>query len=445
MESTSLSEVLAQAQAELVGGDARAAFSTIRPALDYPAAQLDGAAAITAAFDGFARIAGAIAGAELAAVLQAVAAGPDDPNALYQAGFALYEQQLFGIAATVLARADRLAPRQPRILSELAAALEGAMRYGDAALAVDASGLAESDPLLAYLSGYNWIMVGEIDRAAARLPVLADVRDDTLVHMRDALGGMVRRAQAVRSAGIDLGEHALTAWHAILNGTLLMHESPFGYDEPMRGRYAMVADSPGLMHEGIDRLGRILRALALAPERVIRAPDRASSILAAAVGRAFDRPVVDWSAEDQRGLVVVWSLEELDAPALLRAMFAHRPGQILFAHASNWVTPFGYAPDVTTLLGQTITHPFTGGALRVDPATQQVVPAQPDLRDDATLAAAILAASIDSPSQTPIEPVLAIARALAELPSADRLGLGRTTGNRLRQRAGSPVHSARFL
>lgn len=441
----SLSEILAQAQAELAADDARAAFSTIRPALDYPAALLDGAAAMTAAFTGFAAVARAIAGPDFAALVQAVAADPDDPNALYEAGFALYEQQLFGAAATVLARANRVVPQQRAILSELAAALEGAMRYGDAALAVDASGLAESDPLLAYLSGYNWIMVGEIDRAAARLPLLARVDETNLVHMRDALGGMIRRAQAVRAAGIDLGEHALTAWHAILNGALLTHESPFGYDEPMHGRYAFISDSPGLMHEGIDRLGRVLGALGLEPERVIRAPDRASSILAGAVGRAFDRPVVDWGAEGQRGLVVAWSLEELDAPTLLQAMFTHRPGQILFAHASNWVTPFGYAPDVTTLLGQTITHPFTGGALRVDPATQQVAPAQPDLRDDATLAAEILAAEIDSPSQTPIDPVLAIARALAELPAGDRLGVGRTTGNRLRQRAGSPVHSARFL
>lgn len=57
----------------------------------------------------------------------------------------------------------------------------------------------------------------------------------------------LRRAHALAEAGVDIGELALTAWHAILDGTLLLHESPYGHDDPMHGRYAYVSDSAGLV------------------------------------------------------------------------------------------------------------------------------------------------------------------------------------------------------
>ena len=102
-----LSEVLAKAEAELAAGDPRAAFGSIRSVLDYPAAELDDTRAMATALAAFARIAAAIAGPKFGAVVGRVAARPNDPEALYKAGYALYEQQLFGIAATLLARAKR--------------------------------------------------------------------------------------------------------------------------------------------------------------------------------------------------------------------------------------------------------------------------------------------------------------------------------------------------
>ncbi len=445
MAQASLNEVLAQAQEQLGSGDAGGAFSTLRDSLEFPATSLIDARSFAAAFALFAEVARAIAGEEFANLIQAVSADPDHPGALYDAGYAAYEHELFAIAATLLARANALAPGQAAIVAELATALEGAMRYRDAALALEASGLAGNEPMLAYLAGFSSLMCGEIDHAAACLRLLANVDDDDIVPLRSALAAMVHRAETVRAAGIDLGEHALTAWHAVLNGSLLLHESPFGYDEPMRGRYAMVSDSPSLMREGIERLGAVLSAIEISPPRVIQAPDRASSILATAVARALGCPLVDWGHAQETGLVVAWRLDEADILNLPQEMYEHRSGQILFAHASNWVRPFHYAPDVTTYLGQTITHPYLGGALRIDPETKQVVRADADTRNDAVLVAEILDATVTSPSQTPIDNVLALARALAALPPEERLGVHRTSGLRLRMRVGSPVHSARFL
>jgi hypothetical protein len=100
---------------------------------------------------------------------------------------------------------------------------------------------------------------------------------------------------------------------------------------------------------------------------------------------------------------------------------------------------------VTTFLHQTVTCPWTGGAMRVDPETRQVVRAPPDPRGDDAIAAEIVAANIIDPSVSPLDDVLAIVRALQGLPPDRGPGLARTGGKRLHQRAGGPVPSNRFL
>ncbi|HWB76217.1 MAG TPA: hypothetical protein VG755_14705 [Nannocystaceae bacterium] len=442
---TELQDALAKAEQELAGGDAHAAFTGLRNVLEFPATALADAPDYARAFATFARVAAAIAGSELAALVQRVASERADAQAYYDVGYALYEQKLFGIAATLLARANQLAPGEPAILSELSAALEATMGYGAAAMLIDRSGVVDDDPMLVYLSGFNWIMVGDVARARARVQQLDGVLDPNHVHMRDSLAGMVRRADALAAAGIELGDRALTGWHAALDGSLLLHESPYGHDEPMRGRYAYVSDSPGLMREGLERLALVLGAAGSDPPCVIAAPDRASSILAIAAGRILGRAVVPWSPSCGAGLVVAWNLDTVADQDFLEAMQWHRAGQILFAHASAWVDPFPYAPDVTTLLGQTITHPWEGGALRIDPDTKKAVAAEPDERAPEVLATEIVdAPALEESSASSIDLVLTIERALAGLPEADRLGLRRSDGRRLRQRAGSAVPSARF-
>jgi len=439
-----LAETLAKAGTELASGDARAAFLTLRPILDFPAAALADGAALARAMAGFSQIASAIAGSEFGATIDRVAHHPDDVQALYDAGYALYEQRLFGIAATLLARANDLAPGQPAIVTELSAALEARLDYATAALLIEASGLAEQDAMVAYLSGFNRIMVGDVDGARERLDQLGRVDDPEIAHVREALRGKVARALALREAGIDLDQNALTAWHAILNGTLLTHESPYGHDEPMHGRYGYISDTPALMREGIDHALAVLEDGGHRPPRIIAAPDRASSILARAFAQVSGLPCEAWSRSSGAGLVVAWNLDAVEDRVFLAALQDHRPGQVLFAHATAWVDPFPYAPDITTFLAQTITHPYLGGGLRVDPETQQVVHTDPDTRDEDALGSEIAASAREPESAVPREVVLTIARVLGTLPASERIGLQRTTGQRLRQRAGSPIQSNRF-
>lgn len=439
----SLAERITKAHAELEAGDASQAFQTLRSALEYPQATLNEREAFLTAMRGFSPIARAIGGAQLGDTLDRVVSEPDRPQALYDAGYALIEHALHRLAATILLRANTLAPGQPAILGELSAALEGALAYSHARQLIDASGCVGQDGFVTYLAGFHALMSGDLSRARSLIESLRPATDLELGYMVEQLHGMTRRAEILAGAGIDLGPHGLSAWHAALNGSVLLSESPHGYDEPMRGRYAFLQDSPELMRLGIERLRQVL-AEVRSPERVVAAPDHASQILAQAVASCLSLPLVPFGKDVAPGLVVAWNMDAVGDQAFLKAYREHRPGDILFSHVSQWVDPFPYAPDVTTILMQSITHPYTGGALVTGP-DRETSRAAPDPRSAAELAAEISSRSEQAESQTAVELPLAIVRALAGVPAEQRLGLFRTDGARTRQRAGSAVQSARFM
>lgn len=383
---------------------------------------------------------------EIAGRLRVCTSQPDNPQALFDAGCALAEEQQFTIAAAILFRCNQLAPAQPPVVTELAACLEREMRYRESALLVDQSGLAEHDPICAYLSGLSWLMCGDRMRARERARQLrAHAPSERTLFMLDALDGMLTRADAIERAGIALDDLALTAWHAALSGSLLLHESEHGYPEPMRGRYAFVQDSAPLERLALERLRVVLEAIGERPPRVIAAPDRASHILALAAAGMFGVAYEPWrESDEQPGLFVAWRMESVESDSFLRALHTHRPRQRLFVHASSWTEPFAYAPDFTSLLHQFIAHPWTGGAMSIDEATGQLMHSEPDPRRDEELAAEILAQPLPEPGPTPTELVVSVARALAPLSEAHAAGGFRTSGHRLYQRAGGPVESNRF-
>ncbi|MDC0723091.1 hypothetical protein [Nannocystis bainbridge] len=430
---------------QLAAGDASGAWRALTQVFGYPAGGSLDEEGFAAALTLTVSITHELAGEEGVAKMVPAALTPDDPRALFLAGWWLAEERQFAIAASVLERANQLAPGQAEIAGELANALEHLLHYGPAALVLEASGRADDDPLLAYLSGFYWLMCGDLERPRARLQLLADVTETNLVFMREALAGMLARAEALTAAGVGLEGDALTAWHAVLNGSLLLHESPHGYPDPMHGRFAFLNDSATLQRLGLARLERLLDAVGQRPERILAAPDRASQILAHAAALVLERPLEPWTADAGRpGLVVAWSLDHVGDVAFLRGMRDHAPGRPLFVHVTDWIEPFAYAPDVATLLAQTVLHPFTGGALTYDAATQQPGRAEPDPREDAELGALVAATPVADDSAAPLERVIEIDRALAGLAADRRPGLHRAGGPRLIHRAGSPVPSNFF-
>jgi hypothetical protein len=442
----SYAEVRRDAVAALESGDARKAFSIFRWALEYPG-QFD-AGEFADALEVFARIAQAIAGDELAGFVRKGAARPEDPEALYDLGYQLIDQQLHGIASTVLARAFECAPKSPRVLAELCAALEGADRHAVAyAKLRHARGLVDKDFVLRYLLAFNALMSGEIDAAAKELPELEQrlpAANADLAHMLATIRRLLGRVSALRRAtSLDLTD--LRGWHAVVNGGLLLHRSPYGFDEGMHGRYAFTQDSEARCAAALRFLAAALARLGRTPRRVFALPDRESEVLAEAAAVTFGVPVGPWpdAGATEPGLVVAYDLASVPRPALA-TLIPHRPQQMLFAHACCWTEPPVFTPDVCAYMHQVNVSPW-GARQRVDMETRQMVEVPPETADARSLGERCSRAEPETEGFSDLEAVLRLCDAMATLGGNAAPGVLRDSGERERFRTDSPVKSSRFL
>jgi hypothetical protein len=138
-------------------------------------------------------------------------------------------------------------------------ALEGALAYPDAVAYQDHAALRARSFLCRYLYAFNAAMSGrlELTRAVAA-ELLPDSAETT--GLRDTIRGICERADRV--AGVcPLDGRDLRGWHYVLTGGLVSHQSPYGFDEPMHGRYAWLADSLARVATGLDRLAQLVAPL----------------------------------------------------------------------------------------------------------------------------------------------------------------------------------------
>jgi hypothetical protein len=229
----------------------------------------------------------------------------------------------------------------------------------------------------------------------------------------------------------------------VLTGSLLLHLSPHGFEEPMHGRYARVQDSYGLCLLGILRVRAVLDALQIRIPRIWLLPDRNSQILAHATSRVLGQPLKPWpvGGSQASGLIVAYDLNQLDGDTLVSVRY-HRPGQILWSHATCWTENQPVSADMTTFLYEMNNEPW-GGQLTVDPKSRQTTRRPADERDPAIIAADLTTAKpIESlPEDEP--GLLARARAAA-LAGENILALSGEDGQRQKLWAGSPVPSNLF-
>jgi hypothetical protein len=426
-------EAVAGTEEALAKNDARAAFGALRAALEFPG-QIDEPDRWSRALGLFARIAGALAGPELEQHARAVAAAPGDLQALFDCGYELIEAGLPGIAATVLTRAERLAPDDDNIVFELVPALEGCGRHAEACQVLRRhAALVEQDFMAAYLLAFNATMSADLDEARRLLPLLRKLVSPDQRWGLERIDGYLARAEAVRgSAPLDRAD--LRGWHFVLTGGLLLHLSPHGADV-MRGRYAFVQDSEDLCLEGIRRVQAALGALALRPPQVFVLDDRASAILGHAAAQVLGLPIASWPS-DEPGLIAAY---DLSAVTDLESLRAHRPGQILWGHTSCWTETQPVAADLVTFLHQH-NRPLGGPRLKVDPETRRTYEADPEPGTPAELGARLASHALDPDALADLPALVALATAARPLAAALR-----SNGSREPQFAGSPVASNRFL
>lgn len=426
-------------------GDAKGAFSILRWLLEYPASP--DPSSLSSSLDALARVTRALQAEDLAQALERAKGHTDDPTALYDAAFALYEHRLHGIAATLLARANRLAPSEPKIVCELSANLEALMLNHRAAEHIRTSGLADHVPMCRYLLAFNALMSGDLQVPRTLVPSLRESDDPDIVFLGEQIDNMLARADAVASA-TSLSDEDLSGWHVVLGGTLLLHVAADGYDDGMRGRYAALFDDVALIKRGIERMKFVADEAGLVFDRIFALPDRDSSIVATAAGEILGLPVEDWPATGTStpGLIVGYELERIEDRTALEPLRQHHPGQVLYVHGSSWTEPFPLAPDVANVLHQHLVAPWDEGRPSVDPESGEVtaLPADDASEDELVQRIVDAQSSLVLPLNTD-ESLAALIRGLSALQGPAAAGIFRVEGPRARGRVGSPVKSNRFL
>jgi hypothetical protein len=351
-----MDDELAAIAALIAAGDDRAAFARLRGRLAWPRGKDVPAAELPRWLELLATITNRLHATALGGLATAAQHDPDSPDHLYELGYALIDAELPTIAATVLWRCLALVGDSEEVVCELVSALESALAYGDAlAILEDHAALRAHSFLCRYLYAFNAAMTGKLDVARRSLAGLVPESPDTEA-MRATIDAMVARADRVATT-CPLDARDLRGWHYVLCGGLLIHQSPFGFDDPMHGRYAWLRDSMARVATGFDRLAALARAVDV--PCVYAPPGRDHEIVARAAAARLGVPIAPWPVVGvpAPGLVVLYDLAELSTADVHR-MLQRRPDQILFAHATSWTRDAPIAPDVTTLLYQSLVPPW---------------------------------------------------------------------------------------
>ncbi len=422
-----------EVRALIARGEDSAAFGKLRAHLGWPAGKSVAAHELPAWIAMLGELAARRGAEQLAEQIDDVVRDPDSPDRLFSLGYALIDAEVPTIAATLLWRCLALVGDSEEVVCELVSALESALAYADALEVLESHAALRARSFLArYLYGFNAAMCGKLAITREVLPTLAPESHETSV-MRDTIANMLERADRLAGA-LPLDDRDLRGWHYVLGGGLLIHQSPYGFDEPMHGRYAWLADSFSRIAFGLDRLAELVAPMSL--PCVYAPPGRSNEILAHAAAHKLGIPIAEWPAVGvpAPGLVVAYNLAEVPSTHLAQ-LLPRRADQVLYAHATPWTRDNPVAPDVTTLLVQTLVAPWgempiiePGGETR-HTARNERAPAQiaEDILASAPLSVEDLAA--DEPARWGA----LVARAWPPTP-----------GQRSRMWAGGPVPSTRF-
>jgi hypothetical protein len=425
---------LAEIDGLIEANDDHKAFGKLRARLGWPAGKTVMTRDLPRWLGLVAELAGRRGAEQVRELALTAVSDPDSPDQLYDLGYALIDAGAPEIAASILWRCLGLVGESEEVVCELVSALESALAYPDALdVLSEHAALRQRSFLCRYLYAFNAAMSGKLELTRQSLPDLAPDSPEAEV-MAGTIAAIAARADRV--AGVTpLDARDLRGWHYVLSGGLLVHQSPYGFEEPMHGRYAWLADSSARIATGLDRLKELVSGLEL--PCVYAPPGRGHEIVALAASQKLGIPIVPWPAigVPAPGLVVIHDLADV-AEADIARLVQRREGQIVFAHACPWTQDIPVAPDVVTLLYQTLVAPW-GQVTELDPETREVRASSPDLRVPEAIAAEIATSpGLDESELEADQPERWAALVRAAWPPSP--------GPRSRLWAGGPVPSNRF-
>jgi hypothetical protein len=379
----STSEALDTARAALEGGDVPGAARALTTASRDPGleARDDDLTALAALFAELA------AAAELPPLVTAAeSADPADPETLFVLGYQLVEFGLPEPAIPFLRRVRIDIPHEPRVVTELAAALERSGRHAEArdALLDEPGLLSEFWPR--YLVCFNAIFAGDLDTAREHAPQLDPSPEvEGSAEAAQRILDMLTRADALPDSS-SLDHQDLRGWHYVLNGGVLLHLSPFGFDDGMNGRYAFFQDGVEGIRRDLDALVATLDARGARPARVLHLDEYGSRILAAALGELLSVPVAPWSPGAD-GLTVAYDMDAVELTAEL--VEGLRTSSPLFLRSASWTQPPPTPADYLGFLHQVNIAPW-GEVMSFDQDSGEMTTSEPSTEPDSTWARRIL-------------------------------------------------------
>ncbi|MCB1955764.1 MAG: tetratricopeptide repeat protein [Rhodocyclaceae bacterium] len=345
------------------------------------------------------------------------------PQALYDLGYLLIELGLPQVAIPILGRLNRDLPGQSAVVEELAAAFE---RSGLHAQARDL--LLANPALLAhfwhrYILCFNALSAADIGVAIEHAAALHPA-DAAQAHAMTRMRTMLDRVRQVDS---DLSPNDLRGWHFVMNGSVLLHLSPYGFDEGMHGRYCYLVDTAEAIHRDLTRLATALNATGARPN-LLRAPDdRGSQIVAGALGRLLEVPVV--ALDGGRGGMIVTYDPARATPESLTCIEEDRSATLM-SRAACWTQPPRRIPEFVGLLHQVLIAPWDAQTTYQPDGTAQLRPASAE--PEAHWIERIVQAADHTPASPdvcdPISSVIHLARLKASPP--DHWSDGPVTSNR---------------
>jgi hypothetical protein len=383
---------------------------------------------------------------EIAALAKNLANNMEDPQAVYDLAYTLLEANLPCIAATILDYAIkniRLDDVRSDIVTELVSCFEAMMEFELACnLLKQQSGLLEKDFMCKYLLAFNSIMCADINTARYCLDeIRADdsrIDNSKQIFMIERIHRMIARFDAI-SAYYTVDKNDLQVWHYVLSGSVLLHVSPYGFNDGMNGRYAGLQESYSLCRLGIEYLAKVFAAIKKTPECIFFLADRDSEIMATAVAMYFNLALEKWTEnkKERSGLIVAYDLSMIECD-IQKSLIERREDQLLWSHITNWTKNHPISADITTLLAQAVL-PAWGKKLHfgVSSGSIDVRGQSTDQRIIAEIAADIIAET-GSEQETSKYDDLEKVNLLATLALLDKIAEGI---NRETMWAGSPVKS----
>ncbi|MCX5744933.1 MAG: hypothetical protein NT062_20790 [Proteobacteria bacterium] len=301
----------------LASGRDQHAYRALCAAFAWPAGKGVTPAALPRFVELFAMISEQRGAQEIADLAMEVVRDPDSPDKLYDLGYAMIDAGSPQIAASVLWRCLALVGDSEEVVCELVSALESSLAHRDAFEILDQHvALRTRSFICRYLHAFDAAMTGDLAIARRVLPSLR--RDPAAAHdnnlqMIATLEGILERADRLTGA-TPLDDRDLRGWQYVIAGTVLLHQSPFGFDEPMRGRYAYLVDSIARVATGLRRLAALVRDLEL--PCVYAVPGRGGEIIGIAASKLLGLPLAPWPAigVPTPGLLVAYDLASTATP-----------------------------------------------------------------------------------------------------------------------------------